>query len=585
MYYVEIAEGSPRNRGILVPQSDLAKYVIQEPLYRSTYLYFEDALEVANATGSIKKYEGLRAIDKVLVDIDKGDNSDEHTLNFARAVVFELQEHGLPNSAMQPYFSGSGYHIAIINTAFEFEASKSLPLYVKATMMKLLPDIDLSIYTRTGLYRVAHTLNQKTNKYKIPLTINELNTLKVNDIHFLANKPRIEFPYDELYADGELSEFVDTNPKLTEAFSKVAEPTQVVPCIQSLFREGPIEGTRHHTILRLTSHYRRHGFPSSVAKQGILHWNNNSMDEGKVIEVIDSGYNGNYQYSCNDTILASRCQTRCIYFLRKDYSINIKSSDDMQEELDVRMTSDFAGRTIDLGEMFGLKDVDAEIYPGELVTIFGPTGSSKTTLAQNIALGVDFVKDKIIEKWQIPTLFLSLELSSWYMHRRHLQIVSNLNKDDVNSDYKGVYKEHQDELNHLVVQTVSPTLRQIQDKVRDLRPAVLIVDYIDLIDTGKVHNEYEKVKTISHGLSNMAVNLDIIVIQVSQVAREYSKNEVLDLYAGKGSGAIENASRKVIGLNGQADSPKKTLSMYKNTDGGLFSVDLEWRPSFRLKRV
>ena len=83
----------------------------------------------------------------------------------------------------------------------------------------------------------------------------------------------------------------------------------------------------------------------------------------------------------------------------------------------------------------------------------------------------------------------------------------------------------------------------------------------------------------------MAVNMDVIIIQISQISREYSRNEVLDLYAGKGSGAIENASRKVIGLNGQADSSKKTLNMYKNTDGELFSVDLEWRPSFRLLKV
>ena len=79
--------------------------------------------------------------------------------------------------------------------------------------------------------------------------------------------------------------------------------------------------------------------------------------------------------------------------------------------------------------------------------------------------------------------------------------------------------------------------------------------------------------------------MDLIIIQVSQVAREYSRNEVLDLYAGKGSGAIENASRKVIGLNGQADDPKKSLHMFKNTDGELIDCDLEWRPSFRLRRV
>ena len=76
----------------------------------------------------------------------------------------------------------------------------------------------------------------------------------------------------------------------------------------------------------------------------------------------------------------------------------------------------------------------------------------------------------------------------------------------------------------------------------------------------------------------------MIIIQVSQVSREYSRNEVLDLYAGKGSGAIENASRKVIGLNGQANSSEKTLEVLKNTDGELFKVDLEWQPNFRLRR-
>jgi replicative DNA helicase len=115
---------------------------------------------------------------------------------------------------------------------------------------------------------------------------------------------------------------------------------------------------------------------------------------------------------------------------------------------------------------------------------------------------------------------------------------------------------------------------------------MVIVDYIDLVETPPhVRGEYEQIKYISHGLSNMAVNNDIVIIQISQVSREYSRNEVLDLYAGKGSGAIENASRKVIGLNGQADSSFKTVTLFKNTDGELFETNLEWTPSFRLRRT
>ena len=55
------------------------------------------------------------------------------------------------------------------------------------------------------------------------------------------------------------------------------------------------------------------------------------------------------------------------------------------------------------------------------------------------------------------------------------------------------------------------------------------------------------------------------------------KLDLHDIY--KGSGAIENASRKVIGFNGQADSPKKHMSVFKNTDGELLEADVLHNPS------
>ena len=172
------------------------------------------------------------------------------------------------------------------------------------------------------------------------------------------------------------------------------------------------------------------------------------------------------------------------------------------------------------------------------------------------------------------------------MHRRHLQIISNKSKQQVNLNYKDLYSAHKESLEHIMIQTISPTLDKIYEKVRELQPALVIVDYIDLVDTPvSYRGEYEKIKYISHGLSNMAVNNDLIVIQISQVSREYSRNEVLDLYAGKGSGAIENASRKVIGLNGQSDSRIRRVELFKNTDGELFDTEVEWTPSFRLRRT
>ena len=138
----------------------------------------------------------------------------------------------------------------------------------------------------------------------------------------------------------------------------------------------------------------------------------------------------------------------------------------------------------------------------------------------------------------------------------------------------------------MVVQESPPTIKLIEQKITELQPALVIVDYIDLVETPRQYSgEYEKIKYISHNLSSLAVNRDIIIIQVSQISREYSRNQVIDLYAGKGSGAIENASRKVIGINGQAELKDKTISLLKNTDGDLFETCVYWTPSFRLRRL
>ena len=585
MNYLEIAKGAPVNRGIMIKASNLVNHLSKEPLYRSVYLYDENAIEYVKQNNTLKNFYGIRYIDKIPVDIDRGDNTNEKTLDILRSIILELEDADIDCGSFQSYFSGSGYHLILAGSLFDFKPGIDLPYIVKQTLKKLIPHIDSSIYMRTGIYRVQHTLNKKTGLYKIPLYRDEVMNKDVDEIFKLAENNRIDFKYHELKASGQLKDSVIVEVPDIQVYNKISEPNKIVPCVQSMLKQGAKEGARHMTAMRIISHFKRHGIPSHYAKISMLHWNDKSMNEKEVMEMVENVYNRNYKYGCHDSIMLKHCKTQCIYFDKKDYLIDIKSADEMQGELHERLTTDFSGKTINLGKSLGV-DKESVIYPGELVTVFGPTGSNKTTFAQNIALGVDFVNNKIITDWQIPTLFLSLELSSWYMHRRHLQIVANKEKREVNDNYDSLYTKHRHELEHIMVQTISPTLDKIYEKVRELQPSLVIVDYIDLVDTPfSVRGEYEKIKHISHGLSNMAVNMDLIVMQISQVSREYSRNEVLDLYAGKGSGAIENASRKVIGLNGQSDSKTRAVRLFKNTDGELFDTEVEWTPSFRLRRL
>ena len=551
------------------------------------YLYTKDAVDYADAkSNSLRGYYGSRAIDNVLIDVDKEQNSNDFTLKRCQSIVFTLtDELDLQHHHFRVYFSGSGYHIIIPNSVFNFKPHEELPFQVKDTMVKLFPDIDSSVYIRTGLYRVAHTVNPKSELYKVPLTYSEVMSSSWQKIHDLAKTPRYDFPYTELMGDGELEDHIVTEKKTMRQMGKVMEPAKIATCVQAMYKRGPQQGSRHKTMLRIISHYRRHGIPSDAAKAAMLQWNDGQLNDQEIIDQVEYSYNKGYQYGCKDELMSELCNPKCIYYKRKDYHVDVMGAHEMQENLANRLTTDFTGRSYDFAKSLGLSN-DCMFYPGDLITIFGPTGSSKTTLAHNIALGYNHFEDRIDTDAQIPTLYLSLELAGWYMHRRSLQIVGNQSKETVTADYEKLYGLVKDKVQHINVQTVAPTLEQIQTKITELQPSMVIVDYIDLVETPpSVRGEYEQIKYISHGLSNMAVNLDIIIVQVSQVSRDYSRNEVLDLYAGKGSGAIENASRKVIGLNGQANSAKKSVELFKNTDGELFKTEVEWTPSFRLRRT
>ena len=301
---IEVATKSPRHRGLLVSKQDLGKFITQaidkkEQLYRSIYTYDNEAEEYTNAHNGLAKYLGVRGIDNVIIDIDKGGNTDEYTLKKARDIVQQLLlVHEAPQGSFQCFFSGTGYHIALTNQLFRFTPSDVLPYTVKQTMKNLFgKHIDSMIYMRTGLYRVAHTINNKEGLYKVPLTYKEFMNLEPGDIKRLALDPRASFPYETMVADGELEAYVAEETALSvKEFTNVTEPNKVAPCIQKLYRLGPVEGKRHNTIMRIASHYRRNGINSEACKVAMLHWNNGVLEENAVISKVEDVYNKGYQW-------------------------------------------------------------------------------------------------------------------------------------------------------------------------------------------------------------------------------------------------------------------------------------------------
>lgn len=593
--YIEIALRNPMSRGLLFSldklEETVAVYGKNFPVYRSVYVYDEEGYDFIKKHKSVKGYNGYRSIDYVPIDIDMVDKSGDKTLEKAHNVYDLLRKH-LDAESICVFFSGTGFHFDVSANVFGFEnhSGNNLPYIVKNTMMKLIPSADMSVYSRSALYRCSGSKNFKSGLYKTYISEEQFFGMSYKAISNLGKRwdrnDIYTYPSDD--QSGKLENFVSFDSPNVKAFNNVTVSSNVVPCVQDMYNNEPQKGQRHITSMRIISHFKRNGIPLNATKAAMFHWNkNNGLSESALLTNINDVYTKGYQYGCMDNIMMQYCQPNCIHFKRKDYLMDIFNVDDLQALLNNRMEKNFSGVSINLSKLYGLVGKESIIYPGELVTIVGPTGCNKTTLAQNIALSYNAANDTIDKEMQIPTLYLSLELAPWLMHRRNIQIVSNTKSEDMKKDsLRTLYDVHRDKLDHLMLQTVSPTIEDIRKKIREISPACIIIDYIDLVEPPKhTRGEYESLRHISHALSNLAVNYDMIIIQLSQTSREYARSGILDIYSGKGSGAIENASRKLMVLEGDSKTRQRRLKMVKSTDGELWEVPLEFKDSFRLKRI
>lgn len=183
--YIELAE-TLNIRGRLIKPEELDEHIktAKGELYRSLYIYDDSILEHIKKTKSIGGFKGTVYPDKILLDFD-GDNA----INFAREAIIELDNKGVLDG-YQIYFSGRGFHVELDNELFNFEYSPSLPETIRKTLSALFPNAD-PVWDKTRIYRCVNTINKKSNLYKIPLSVSELQTLTYEEITKLAKKPRL----------------------------------------------------------------------------------------------------------------------------------------------------------------------------------------------------------------------------------------------------------------------------------------------------------------------------------------------------------------------------------------------------------
>lgn len=560
MRYIEIALGAFTNRGKIIPETELESYIkkaqeLELPLFKSYFSYDEKVLQHIGKT--LRAYPGTVYVDTLIFDIDKAGDKDSYvhlrTKDFVQNLIdsWELDE-----DTIGIWYSGTGFHVEIPNI-FQFPPTTDTDA-IKRTLTHYFPQGD-NIYDKTRLIRVGDTINSKTNRYKILLTMKEFFDSPVEDIIALSKEPRgithkqfTKFPTSPqlIIKTEKLSlKDPDTDPNST---------TKIVTCMQKLYNRGASKGTRHTDMLRLASSWRRAGIPYNGIIAMLEKWAP-SLETTEIVHIVDGVFKQKYQYSCKDSVFEKYCDPKCIFYSKKNYSPEIHDSQSLENSYSKFIKTDFSESSFDLADIYAL-DSKFTILPGELVMVIGDTKLGKSAWVQNICTSID-----------LPVLYLSLEMHERLTFRRFIQIAHHLSKEEVNQYYKTKENTLSKKIDHIRIMSVAPELDTIKRIITDSEAKVIVIDVIDAIDVKGMPDE-NKITPIINELKAVAQQLDVIIIGVHHISKSSARDTMLDIHSGKGSSSVEQKADKIIAIEGDRTKPYRKISSLGARDEHPFKI-------------
>lgn len=572
--FIRVAFGPLQDgtRGEIAKVSDLGKYIPQArtkglSLFRSYYRFDAEMVQHFDLNKSAKGFKGKAYVDRIKFDIDRGKETDQQVLERARAFVKRLSDdYPVPQTHIRTFFSGSGYHIEIPDI-FGFEPSEGLALVVSNTFKDLFPEAD-NIYDKLRLLRVANTINEKTNLFKVPLTMDEFYQLGWVAIHLLAATPRPTFAFPDKEDIGVPMKDLIKHPggeKPVEGKVTVGyQPTSVITCVQNMFNEGAIEGSRHAKILRIASAWRRQGMPYEAALSAVKDWAP-GMSVAEVRKVTQQSYEQGYSYSCNDPLMSKFCDTKCMFYNNKDFNLGKVDAKQMETEYVKFLRTDFSASSLNLANIYNLND-DFWMYPGEFITVWGDTGVGKSAWVQNI-----------IGKTKLKTLVLSLENHQHLFFRRQIQIAHHMTKQAVNEHYKLHTNNLSKAISHINVITTSPKLNNLKRIIIEEAPQLVVVDTLDGVIVDGAKDDNAATQSLATTMKAIAQQLGIIIMGVHHISKNAAQDQDgklrdLTIHSGKGSSSMEQKADKVIVIEGDRDKDFRRIKSLKARDEAPFLI-------------
>jgi len=580
--YIELAKGSLSHRGIPIALSEIGRHQLDAQksnmeLYRSYYLFDETLKDHLRAFKTVKGYLGKPIIEIITLDVDKKGDSDEMVHRRAKNLFIQLKEmHDIDEINIRSYYSGSGFHFVLPNL-WNFESHEE----VKETLVNMFPECD-TIYDKARLIRVANTVNYKTGRYKIPLENGELMNSSISEIIEASQQPRNNFTFPPFEFDGFPLErlkrrpkevLTDTNPMAADGFSPI------VTCMQKLYTSDPKIGTRHISMLRMISAFKRAGIPQSGIEVMMREWTRGQLEVGEIRKKVGDVFKKNYTYSCHDEIMHQWCDDRCMFFKKKSFnSAQPEDAQSLEEKLRIFSVMHTKNILLDMKKVLPLEE-NFYVYREEFVTILGDTGLGKSALVQNIA--VAYPERKI--------LYLNFEIGEILMYRRFVQIANDMTKSEVMEHYQTKSPSNlTGKIEHIKMVSERMTTHALEHVLSSEIYDIVIIDTLECFTTPGITEITPRTEFLAHEMKRIAKKYKLANIVVHHVSKHAAqdpmgKRKALNMHSGKGAKAVEDQSDKVIVFEGDIKKPLRKIASAKARDESPFEVWMNYEAETTFK--
>tara|TARA_R110000851_G_scaffold15872_1_gene52241 strand:- start:7046 stop:9007 length:1962 start_codon:yes stop_codon:yes gene_type:complete len=627
--YTDYASGNIANRNNVVDYIEVYSSSMKEPLGTDVYcgmFQFDSSFkEHVEGTGSVSGFKGVHFAWFLTIDIDASHGDIDEAKTKTIQLIQYFEKLGVSSEEIYIYFSGAkGFHISLPHTLFGYAPSSKLNATLKRMAMTIstLSGVNIAsekeagidlIYDRTRLLRLPNTIHSKTGFYKTQITGEELKTLTMEDIYTLAESPRGTVYIARTSASNARLRDIYMQSQLTDATRRAsvlpASNTQGEEqgirngkvCMSRLLK-GVGSGQRDEVAIRLADHFRKQGLSRELTEATLIAWNNKNdppMSAQDISVKINSAWSNEMDYGCHDHILAANCSSTCFLYKRLVQNQNIEEPEILEKNLKTRedlvvayVDRFFEGAGLSLG--IPSLDVHLKLHGGHVLQYMAKSGSGKTAFAMH-------VMNNLSNK-NIPSLFLSLEMSDADVAERGFQIASNTTSATLERMMLEFVKQNmsRDSMVETIIEKMgkafdsvitvdedSASIDSIEQYIYKAKEAfgvkVVFIDYLGRVSQTK-STSYEHISALAKELKSMAKRHDVIVFYLHQVNRSIEDaTSAVDMSSGRDSGQTEEAADVVLaswrpGLEDGMD--EFILRILKNRRGASnVSAHLKFEPA------